>query len=123
MPEPAREPVRESEKPAVKPAAKPGAGFDPVLALLGKGGGESSRPAAMNASGGKGSVYVQIGAFSDAGRADALVDELKKQGFAAYAEQAGKVNRVRIGPLSKKEGERTAARLKAKGRKALIVSR
>lgn len=77
----------------------------------------------MNASGGKGSVYVQIGAFSDAGRADALVDELKKQGFAAYAEQAGKVNRVRIGPLSKKEGERTAARLKAKGRKALIVSR
>ncbi|MDR1424659.1 MAG: SPOR domain-containing protein [Azoarcus sp.] len=93
-----------------------------MLALLGSGG-EPSRPAATNADGGKGRVYVQVGAFSDAGRADALVNELKKQGFAAYAEQAGKVNRVRIGPLSKSESTRTVARLKAKGRKAVVVSR
>ncbi|MDR1854234.1 MAG: SPOR domain-containing protein, partial [Azoarcus sp.] len=85
-------------------------------------GGEAAKPAAA-ASAGKGNVYVQIGAFGDAGRASALVDELKKQGFAAYAEPAGKVTRVRIGPLARAEGEKTVASLKAKGRKAVLVSR
>ncbi|MDR0634016.1 MAG: SPOR domain-containing protein [Azoarcus sp.] len=71
----------------------------------------------------KGKVYVQAASFSDARRAAALAASLKKQGFAAYAEKAGKVHRVRIGPLPRREGERVAARLKAKGHAALLVSR
>jgi DedD protein len=71
----------------------------------------------------KGKIYIQAASFSDAGRAAALAAKLKKQGFAAYAEKAGKVNRVRIGPLERAEAERVAARLEAKGHGALLLSR
>ena len=68
-------------------------------------------------------VFVQIGAFSNASRAAKQAEELKKQGFAAYAEKVGKVTRVRIGPLSRNEGEEIVARLKAQGRSAMLSSR
>jgi DedD protein len=72
---------------------------------------------------GKGKVFVQVASFSDAGRAKAMVSDLKKKGFAARAEKAGKVTRVRIGPLSRSEGEKVAAKLKAQGRSAVLTSR
>ncbi|MDR1062949.1 MAG: SPOR domain-containing protein [Azoarcus sp.] len=71
----------------------------------------------------KDKVYIQAASFSDAARAASLAAELKKQGFAAYAEKAGKVNRVRIGPLARADAEHVAARLKAKGHGALLLSR
>ncbi|MDR2091957.1 MAG: SPOR domain-containing protein [Azoarcus sp.] len=71
----------------------------------------------------KGRVYIQVASFGDAARAEALAAKLKKQGFAAHAEKAGKVNRVRIGPLARAEAEQVAARLKAKGHGALLLSR
>jgi len=67
--------------------------------------------------------FIQVSAFSDRSRAAKQVEELKKQGFAAYAEKAGKVTRVRIGPLSRSEGEQVVARLKAQGRHAVLSSR
>jgi len=67
-------------------------------------------------------VFIQVGAFNKADGATKQVEELKKQGFTAYAEKFGKVTRVRIGPLSQSEGERVVARLKAKGHKAQLSS-
>jgi len=118
-PAPPAKPKPAPEKPAAKPT-KPATDDDPVLALL--GGGKSS-PKPADTGGDKGRVYVQVGAFGDAGRAAAMVDDLKKQGFAAYAEPAGKVTRVRIGPLARAEGEKTVASLRAKGREAKLMSR
>jgi DedD protein len=72
---------------------------------------------------GKGKVFIQVGSFGDAARARAMASDLKKKGFAARAEKAGKVTRVRIGPLPRSEGERVLAKLNAQGRKAVLVSR
>jgi DedD protein len=91
-----------------------------ALALL---NGKTVPPPDKNKRGNKGKVYIQAASFSDVARAKTLAAELKKQGFAAYAEKAGKVHRVRIGPLPRAEAERTAARLKAKGHGALLLSR
>lgn len=58
------------------------------------------------------SFVLQIGAFADAGKADRLVAELKGRGFPAYTEQAGKITRVRIGPLKGRAlTDKTAAEL------------
>ena len=71
----------------------------------------------------EGQVFVQVGAFSDPDRAARQAKELKEQGFAAYAEKAGKVTRVRIGPLSRSQAEQVKARLEAQGRSAVLSSR
>jgi DedD protein len=75
------------------------------------------------ATGVPGQVFIQVGAFGSTDRADRHVKELNDQGFAAYAEKAGKVTRVRIGPLPKSESEQVVARLKAKGYKTLVSPR
>ncbi|MDR1228943.1 MAG: SPOR domain-containing protein [Azoarcus sp.] len=93
-----------------------------ALALL-NGETSASSSKGENRSKNKGKVYIQAASFGDAARAAALAAELKKQGFAAYAEKAGKVNRVRIGPLARADAEHVAARLKAKGHGALLLSR
>jgi DedD protein len=93
-----------------------------ALALLSGAAVDPAPKAAVSSSPGK-KVFVQVGSFGNAARAAALASELKKQGFAAYAEKAGNVNRVRVGPLSRSEGGKVAARLKAKGHAALLVSR
>ncbi|MDR0702660.1 MAG: SPOR domain-containing protein [Azoarcus sp.] len=93
-----------------------------ALALL---NGKTAPPSGKDKNEGrnKGKIYIQIASFSDTARAGALAAKLKKQGFAAYAEKAGKVNRVRIGPLSRADAEQVAARLRAKGHGALLLSR
>jgi len=68
-------------------------------------------------------VFVQVGAFSKADRANKQAEELKKLGFNAYAEKAGKVTRVRIGPLPRSEGEQVLARLKDQGHEAKLSTR
>ncbi|MCL1824956.1 MAG: SPOR domain-containing protein [Betaproteobacteria bacterium] len=95
-----------------------------ALALL-----NDSSPAKETETGGKagkkvqGQVFVQVASFGKADRAAKQVQELKKQGFAAYAEKAGKVTRVRIGPLPRSEGEQAVARLKAQGHNAMLSLR
>ena len=70
------------------------------------------------------SFVLQIGAFSDADKAERLAAELKKQGFAAYTELAGKVVRVRVGPVAgRSAADKTAVQLKALGFSTVITPR
>lgn len=73
----------------------------------------------------RGDTYVlQIGAFSDAGKAAKLVDDLRARGFSAYTERAGNVTRVRVGPVAgRAEADATAARLKSAGHAAVLQAR
>jgi DedD protein len=115
-PKPRHENVPSQPKTAAKDAEA-----ERVLALL-----NDTAPAKEAGQGGKTAkekVFVQVAAYSRADRAAKQVEELKKQGFAAYAEKSGKVTRVRIGPMSRSEGERVVARLKAKGQNAVLSSR
>ncbi|MCL1860234.1 MAG: SPOR domain-containing protein [Proteobacteria bacterium] len=95
-----------------------------VLALLNDSppakGAETSGKAGKKS---QGQVFVQVASFGKADRADKQVRELKKQGYAAYAEKSGKVTRVRIGPLPRSEGEQAVARLKAQGHNAMLSLR
>jgi DedD protein len=116
---PATRPAREARPENAPPqAARPAKDDEAarVQALLNDTAPKASPKA-------KDQVFVQIGAYNNAARANKHAKELKKKGFAAYAEKAGKVVRVRIGPLSRDEGEKAVARLKAQGRKAVLVSR
>jgi len=70
------------------------------------------------------SFVLQIGAFSDADKAERLAAELKKQGFAAYTEHAGKVVRVRVGPVAgRSAADKAALQLKALGFSTVITAR
>lgn len=70
------------------------------------------------------SFVLQIGAFSDADKAERLAAELKKQGFAAYTEPAGKVVRVRVGPVAgRSAADKAALQLKALGFSTVITAR
>jgi DedD protein len=70
------------------------------------------------------SYVVQVGAFSDAGKAAKLADALKAKGFAAYTEPAGKVTRVRVGPIAGREAaDKVVSRLKAAGHQAVVQVR
>ncbi len=73
----------------------------------------------------RGDTFVlQIGAFSDAAKAERLSADLKKQGFAAYTERAGKVTRVRVGPVAgRAAADKAAAQLKALGFSTVITPR
>lgn len=70
------------------------------------------------------SFVVQVGAFSEASKANAIGTDLKKRGFAAYTEKAGTVTRVRVGPFtSREDAEEVAARLRDSGMKGVVVPR
>ena len=114
------EPRRESSRDTAKKAEATRA-----LALLDGAAPakEADRAGKTPAARAHGQVFVQVAAFSNASRAAKQAEELKKQGFDAYAEKAGKVTRVRIGPLSRSEGEKVVARLKAQGRSAVLSSK
>ena len=71
---------------------------------------------------------VQIGVYSDTTKANALVAELKAQGFAAFAERVitpqGSTLRVRVGPELKRAGaDKLKTEIKAKlGLDGFVVS-
>ena len=67
---------------------------------------------------------VQIGAFSDVGKAASIAADLKKRGFAAYTEKAGAVTRVRVGPFSgREEADKVAQRVRASGMNGSVLPR
>lgn len=71
-----------------------------------------------------GGFMVQVGAFGERDKADAMRGELVAEGFRAVVEQAGGVNRVRVGPYdSREEAERVEARLSAAGRPGVVIAR
>lgn len=116
---PAAQPSRESGQPPARPGtAERDAEAARALALLNDNAKEAGKGAAQD------KVFVQVASFSKADRARKQAEELKKQGFAAYAEKAGKVTRVRIGPLPRSDAEQVVARLDALGQKnAQLLSR
>jgi DedD protein len=68
-----------------------------------------------------GQFAVQVGVFSDAAKAQELVDQLKAKGFPAFLERlitpAGTTLRVRVGPtLRKADAESIRANIKAKAK-------
>lgn len=120
QPKPETPPVVQLPKQPPPPAAGKDAEAARALALL------NDKPSTKEAakSAGQDQVFVQVAAFSKADSAKKQAEELKKQGFAAYAEKAGKVTRVRIGPLARGEAEQIVARLDAQGHKnATLLSR
>jgi DedD protein len=124
-------------KPATQPApATPPAAATPPRPPAPAATPEPRRPSADEearlraliegkASPARGDTYVlQIGAFSDAGKAAKLVDDLRARGFSAYTERAGNVTRVRVGPVAgRAEADATAARLKSAGHAAVLQAR
>ena len=87
-----------------------------VIALL-----EDRKPVA--GPGGEAFV-VQLGAFAEAAKADAIGADLKSRGFAAYTEKSGGVTRVRIGPFrSREDAEKIAERLRLSGLSGVVMPR
>lgn len=113
-------PVAEAPAEPPKPAPSPSREEDEaarVKALL-SGAALPAQEAAPE------SFVIQVGAFSDEAKASALAAELKKKGFAAYTEKAGKVTRVRVGPLpARSDAEKLAAKLRAQGHNAVLAAR
>lgn len=130
-------PAAAAAKPASPPApATPPAAATPPRPPAPAATPEPRRPSADEearlraliegkASPARGDSYVlQIGAFSDAGKAAKLVDDLRARGFSAYTERAGNVTRVRVGPVAgRAEADATAARLKSAGHAAVLQAR
>jgi len=102
------------------PPAPAGAGNDAARAqaiLEGKVAAQVSIPAGE-------SFVVQIGAFSDIGKAASIAADLKKRGFTAYTEKAGAVTRVRVGPFRVREdAEKVAQRVRASGMNGSVMQR
>lgn len=117
-PAPAAQPVKPVPAPAqtVAPAKPPQDEADRVRAIL-----EGKAPPPSTTGDG---FIVQVAAFGEAGKAAALVSELKDKGFSAYTEKAGSVTRVRVGPFAvRAEADRAADRLKALGQSPVVAAR
>jgi DedD protein len=117
-PAPAAQPVKPVPAPAqtVAPAKPPQDEADRVRAIL-----EGKVPPPSTTGDG---FIVQVAAFGEAGKAAALVSELKDKGFSAYTEKAGSVTRVRVGPFAvRAEADRAADRLKALGQSPVVAAR
>lgn len=70
---------------------------------------------------------VQVGAYNDIERLKAARAKLEKLGFKSYTQDVesstGKRTRVRVGPFaSKQEAEGVAAKVKAAGMQAAILT-
>lgn len=70
---------------------------------------------------------VQVGAYNDIERLKAARAKLEKLGYKSYTQDVdsstGKRTRVRVGPYaSKQEAESAAAKIKAAGMQAAILS-
>ena len=103
-----------SPPPAAKPAPAPAVASAPAK--------PSAEPAA---SGGR--FVVQVGAYNDIERLKAARAKLEKLGYKSYTQDVdsstGKRTRVRVGPYaSKQEAESAAAKIKAAGMQAAILS-
>ena len=105
-------------KPVAKPTpteTKPVAAETKPAPPVTKPAAPAPAPAAPPKPAASGVGYaVQLGAFSNAGDANALRDRVRAAGFSAFVEQVrtdkGTLNRVRVGPVADRAG---ADRLKA----------
>ena len=116
-PAPAKAPSRPPGAEAPKPAAAPARSAEEEARVRAILAGEPVPPRDE-------SFVIQVGAFSDAVKAAKLADTLERNGFRAYTEPAGKVTRVRVGPIAGREAaEKAVSRLKAAGHQAVLQAR
>lgn len=117
-PEPAK-PVTRPAPTETKPVAaetKPATPVTPVT----RPAAPDPKPAAPSAPAASGVGYaVQLGAFSNAGDANALRDRVRAAGFSAFVEQVrtdkGTLSRVRVGPVADRaEADRLKTQVAAK---------
>jgi DedD protein len=104
--------VSPTAPPAAPPAAKPA---------------PKPAPAAPAASAVAGRWVVQVGAYNDVERMRAARARLQKMGLASYTQDvdtaSGKRTRVRVGPFkSRQEADAVAARVKAAGLQAAVLT-
>ncbi|WP_332672384.1 SPOR domain-containing protein [Aromatoleum sp.] len=124
VPPPAPRAAVTSKAPATPAAAPERAPVPPTPVVKDDGGRaiallEGKSPGAANES-----FVVQVGAFSEASKANAIGSDLKKRGFTAYTEKTGTVTRVRVGPFaSREDAEKIAIRLRDSGMKGVVVPR
>lgn len=113
-------PSKNNVKPLNPPAATAKTGV--VVSALPKEEDSFAKSLAAQAASampmGKGHIVVQIGAFSDAAKADEARMKLEKAGFKTYTQmidtKEGKRIRVRVGPfVTKAEAEKVAGKIKA----------
>lgn len=79
--------------------------------------GGTSKPASADG------FIVQVGAYSNAAAAKHEVGKLKKLGFKAYTEKAGKKVRVRVGPYAEREkAEKIRQQLEKHGLHPVVMS-
>jgi DedD protein len=126
--EPASKPTpKPAEKPAEKPVAKAeapkpaAASGDRAQALL-DGKPKQEAPTADSAR-----VVVQVGAYTDADKLREARHKVEKLGMKTYTQVVesdnGRRTRVRVGPFANRaEAEKAAARIKATGLPAAILS-
>jgi DedD protein len=131
-PEPKPEPKRETApekktEPAKKPAethpkaeqvAKPGPKDDAAraMAIL---EGKPAEP--QKAQGPAPRFVVQVAALASQEKVAELQDRLRGAGIASFTQKSGELIRVRIGPFSKEEAEKTRARLGGIGLSGTMV--
>lgn len=114
---PAAKPEPAASKPAARPepaASKPAARPEPA----------ASKPATADADA---RIVVQVGAYTDATKLREARAKVEKMGLKTYTQvvevDGSKRTRVRVGPFaSKAEADKAAARLKAAGLPAAILS-
>lgn len=110
-----KSPTPASKDSAIKPPAKADDAERAKAILEGR-----KPPLAAPAEG----FVIQIGAFSESGKATSVVAELKKRGLPAYTEQAGAMTRVRIGPFaSRDEADATMQRVRTGGFSGTVMGR
>ncbi|WP_148715842.1 SPOR domain-containing protein [Chitinolyticbacter meiyuanensis] len=118
-PRPAVTPVP-TPKPTPKPAAKPTRDPKRILEGFDDAEAKSQQPAA-------GKVYVQIGAYGDAGKAADIVGKLKAAGLAAYSEEIKvkgvALTRVRVGPLAEAQAQKARDKAASLGYAPQLVSK
>ena len=107
--------------PAAKPAAKPADDGGKARALL------EGKPVQVAAASDSGRYVVQVGAFSDAGKAREARAKLERAGLKTYTQVAdtsdGKRTRVRVGPFgSRAEASKAADKIKGLDLPASILS-
>jgi DedD protein len=123
--------VKPAPKPAPKPAqvaaSAPPPAVKPIPAPTAPTAASAPSKSVPEPAAPGGRFVVQVGAYNDIERLKAARTKLEKLGYKSYTQDVdsttGKRTRVRVGPYaSKQEAEGVAAKLKAAGMQAAILS-
>jgi DedD protein len=107
-PEPSKPTSKPTTKQAAKQAAKPAEIRPP-----------ETKPAAAS-----GAFVVQLAAFSDAAKANALSARAAQAGLPAYTDKSGALTRVRVGPFTSRQAAVDAAvKLAEKGMSGQVLAK